>query len=82
MTESRPSRFSIGKTAAINDPNPFFAVHHEEARTDSSDVASFVECMFGPDDLYAARCPLLWDYNEDEFVDLADYAIFQAMFEE
>jgi hypothetical protein len=67
---------------AFNDPNPFFAVHHEGARTNSSDLESFSECMFGPDDLYASRCPLLWDYNDDEFVDLADYAIFQAMFEE
>jgi hypothetical protein len=76
------ARFSIGKTMAINDPNPFFAVHHEGARTAPSDLESFAECLFGPDDLYAARCPLLWDYNDDDFVDLADFAIFQAMFDE
>jgi hypothetical protein len=76
------ARFSIGKTMAINDPNPFFAVHHEGARTAPSDLESFAECMFGPDDLYAARCPLLWDYNDDEFVDLADFMVFQAMFDE
>ena len=46
------------------------------------DVPFFVKCMVGRDDIWAARCPLLWDYNEDEFVDLADYVIFQAMFEE
>jgi hypothetical protein len=81
---SAPSfaRFSIGKSGGEGEPNPFLAVHHERARTDSSDVQPFVECMVGPDDIWAARCPLLWDYNEDDVVDLADYAIFQAMFDE
>jgi hypothetical protein len=81
---SAPSfaRFRIGRALAINDPNPFLAVHHQEATTHTSDFSSFGECMVGPDDIYAGRCPLLWDYNDDEFVDLADFAVFQAMFEE
>jgi hypothetical protein len=82
LSAPRFARFSIGKGMAINDPNPFFAVHHAGARTDSSDIQPFVECMFGPADLYAARCPLLWDYNDDDIVDLGDFAIFQAMFDE
>jgi hypothetical protein len=73
---------------AINDPNPFLAVHHDGARTDSSDFTDssdiwpFATCMVGPDDLYTSGCALQWDYNNDEYVDLADFAVFQAMFEE
>ncbi len=82
------ARFRIGKTGGLHAPNPFLAVHHEGARTDSadftdsSDIWPFATCMAGPDELYTAGCPLLWDYNNDEHVDLADFAIFQAMFEE
>jgi hypothetical protein len=88
LSAPRFARFSIGKTGGIHAPNPFFAVHHEGARTDlgdftdTSDIWAFAYCMVGPNDLYTEGCPLLWDYNEDEYVDLADYAIFQAMFEE
>ena len=87
---SAPSfaRFRIGKTVGLHDPNPFFAIHHDNARTDSddftdsSDVWPFATCMVGPDDFYTVGCLLQWDYNDDEHVDLADLAIFQAMFDE
>ena len=81
------ARFSIGKTGGFNAPNPFFAVRHDGARTDiedftgPGDIASFPVCMFGPDTALAI-CTVIWDYNDDDFVDLADFAIFQAMFEE
>ncbi len=81
------ARFRIGKAGGITSPNPFFAVHHAGARTDildfvgREDLVSFEECMAGPYGAFAV-CTVIWDYDGDEFVDLADFAIFQAMFEE
>ncbi len=81
------ARYSIGKTGGVDAPNPFFAVHHAGARSDLADfidpdgMVSFAFCMSGRF-ADAAVCTILWDYTDDDFVDLADYAILQAMFDE
>jgi hypothetical protein len=82
------ARFTIGKTGGIHEPNPFLAIHHAEARTDladftdSTDIWPFATCMVGPDDVFTSGCLLQWDYNLDDRLDLADFAIFQCMFDE
>jgi hypothetical protein len=87
LSAPRFARFSIGKTGGVDVPNPFLAVHHPEARTNFADfigpgeMVSFEKCMTGGYGNFAF-CTVLWDYNDDEFVDLADFAVFQSMFEE
>jgi hypothetical protein len=54
--------------------------HNGDGGVDHADLADLVGCLTGPDGALAGGCACLLDIDQDEDLDLQDYAAFQIAF--
>jgi|GEM_PF-4029100 len=73
------ARFALGKSLGSTAPCPYLRVLSPFSPVSADDYAYFEWCMWGPDFVYAQSCLLVWDFDYDEDVDLADFAVFQTL---
>jgi len=73
------ARFDLGESLGSTFPCPYLRVLSSSCPVSADDYASFGACVWGPDYLWAWSCLILWDFDYDEDVDLADFAVFQTL---
>ena len=73
------ARFVLGEALASTSPCPYLRVVSPLCPVNADDYAYFEWCMCGPGSVYEWPCLIFWDFDDDEDVDLADFAVFQAL---
>lgn len=71
--------YRIGKIMGASTPNPLFVIQILQSPI-VEDVAMFVQCMGGPDDLVTRDCRSAFDFDCDGDVDLLDFSVVSLNF--